>query len=231
MIMFSNSPSAHQAQTIPKTQGGTDFRGKDGVVMAARPGALMLPLKLTFRDHAIPIKIDADGVPWFLASAICDALGYRDAASAIKSHVALEDVRQMEDDDAAGQGLTQKFVNETGAYGLMSGRLGPNARALKDWMRKTMPGLGVRTRRAASDFAFHAFFDGPTHIAAARPSPSIAASHDVDYVVARIPREAPLTTSDDVIDLDSDAWIEKVFASATQSQLKRVLRAVAARLV
>lgn len=49
----------------------------------------------------------------------------------------------------------------------------------------------AKVAKAASDFAFHAFFDGPTHIAATKPSPSIAAPHDVDDVVARIPREAP----------------------------------------
>lgn len=45
------------------------------------------------------------------------------------------------------------------------------------------------------------------------------------------PSVALLPPRKDAIDLDSDAEIEKIFASASQSQLKRVLRAVVARLV
>lgn len=45
------------------------------------------------------------------------------------------------------------------------------------------------------------------------------------------PSVALLPPRKDAIDLDSDSEIEKLFASASQSQLKRVLRAVVARLV
>jgi len=43
--------------------------------------------------------------------------------------------------------------------------------------------------KAASDFAFHAFFDGPSHVPAAKVSPRVAASHDIDDVVVHIPRD------------------------------------------
>lgn len=71
------------------------------------------------------------GEPWFVASDVCKALGYRDTSSALADHV------EPENKSAVSLGLPGKaptIINEEGLYSLILGSHRPAAKAFKRWV-------------------------------------------------------------------------------------------------
>lgn len=86
----------------------------------------MNELKGFYSDQFGAIRaVNIDGEPWFNATDITTALGYRNSRDAIAKHVAREDARLFLKsqiatlEDFPNRGLT--FINESGLYALIFG--------------------------------------------------------------------------------------------------------------
>ena len=87
---------------------------------------------------------DEKGEPWFCAKDLCDALGYKKAADAVKQHVKSSDTakrgvaRPAKNRFGVCEGKMQVvqmiFVNESGFYALVLGSKLPSALMFKDWV-------------------------------------------------------------------------------------------------
>ena len=87
---------------------------------------------------------DENGEPWFCAKDLCDALGYKKAADAVKQHVKSSDTakrgvaRPAKNRFGISEGKVQVvqmiFVNESGFYALVLGSKLPSAQMFKDWV-------------------------------------------------------------------------------------------------
>jgi Prophage antirepressor len=77
--------------------------------------------------------IEVDGVPWFIAKDVTDALQYGNSRQAIKTNVADED-RDVHSVDTRGGKQKLTVINESGLYSLiLSSRL-PSAKRFKRWL-------------------------------------------------------------------------------------------------
>ena len=76
---------------------------------------------------------EIDGEPWFVGKDVAGALGYRETAKAIRTHVAEEDKGVSEMDTPGGrQKIT--FINESGLYALILSSKLPTAKEFKRWI-------------------------------------------------------------------------------------------------
>lgn len=99
----------------------------------------MNELKGFYSDKFGAIRaVNIDGEPWFNATDITAALGYRNSRDAIAKHVAREDSRiflksQIATlEDFPNRGLT--FINESGLYALIFGSKLESAKQFKRWV-------------------------------------------------------------------------------------------------
>lgn len=99
----------------------------------------MNELKGFYSDQFGAIRaVNIDGEPWFNATDITTALGYRNSRDAIAKHVAREDARLFLKsqiatlEDFPNRGLT--FINESGLYALIFGSKLESAKQFKRWV-------------------------------------------------------------------------------------------------
>lgn len=73
------------------------------------------------------------GEPLFVASDVCDALGYSNSRKAVGDHVYSEDVTKRDTPTNGGiQSLS--YINESGVYSLIFGSKLETAKAFKKWV-------------------------------------------------------------------------------------------------
>ncbi|KQH72786.1 BRO-N domain-containing protein, partial [Xylella fastidiosa] len=83
-----------------------------------------------FHSHAVRVVM-RDGNPWFVATDVCTALGYRNPSKAIADH--------LDDDEKSNQslGLAGKpflIISESGLYALILRSRKPEARKFAKWV-------------------------------------------------------------------------------------------------
>lgn len=82
-----------------------------------------------FGTHAVRV-ITRDSQHWFVATDVCEALGYRNTSKAISDHID-EDERYNEPLERGGSML---FVSESGLYALVLRSRKPEARKFAKWV-------------------------------------------------------------------------------------------------
>lgn len=99
----------------------------------------MNELKGFYSDQFGAIRaVNIDGEPWFNATDITTALGYRNSRDAVAKHVARKDARLFLKsqiatlEDFPNRGLT--FINESGLYALIFGSKLESAKQFKRWV-------------------------------------------------------------------------------------------------
>ncbi|MHB1702401.1 MAG: BRO-N domain-containing protein, partial [Acidobacteriaceae bacterium] len=193
-----------------------------------RPSSI---LTFSFRGSPVRALRDEARQPWFSASDVARLLGFSHAYASGLVFDAEKCSRQV---TIFGVPRTMDLVNESGLNTLItrSRRKGrkPYTQEFRTWIaEQVIPALPL----PESDIAEHhnsTRSSSCSGIDGVAVSKAECARFVLDLSDPDKPSVAPLP--DPVsIDLDSDAWIEKAFATASQSQLKKVLRAVAARLV
>ena len=77
--------------------------------------------------------VEIDGEPWFVGKDVASALGYKDTADALKTHVDVDDklTRQFAD---SGQNRQMFIINESGMYSLILGSRLDSAKKFKRWI-------------------------------------------------------------------------------------------------
>lgn len=83
-----------------------------------------------FHSHAVRVVM-RDGNPWFVATDVCTALGYRNPSKAVADH--------LDDDEKSNQslGLAGKpviIISESGLYALILRSRKPEARKFSKWV-------------------------------------------------------------------------------------------------
>ena len=82
-----------------------------------------------FGAHAVRV-LTRDSQPWFVATDVCDALGYRNTSKAINDHID-EDERYNEPLERGGSLL---LISESGLYALVLRSRKPEARKFAKWV-------------------------------------------------------------------------------------------------
>lgn len=87
----------------------------------------------SFENYQIRIITDEQGMPWFVAKDVCEALGYTNSRKALADHVDEEDVTKR---DTLTNGGVQAVscINESGLYSLILGSKLENAKRMKRWV-------------------------------------------------------------------------------------------------
>ena len=93
--------------------------------------AQISPLSFSFGRHAVRIVV-RDGEPWFVASDIAAALGYRDAANAGRILSEHQRGTQIVSTQSGDQSMT--VINESGLYRLVLRSRKPEAEKFSDWV-------------------------------------------------------------------------------------------------
>lgn len=77
--------------------------------------------------------VEIDGEPWFVGKDVAEALGYKEAAKAVRERVDAEDkgVSKM---DTPGGKQEVTIINESGLYGLILSSKLPGAKEFKRWV-------------------------------------------------------------------------------------------------
>lgn len=78
--------------------------------------------------------IVADGIPWFVARDVAQALGYSNSRDAIAKHVDPDDVAKRDAIDSLGRKQKTILINESGLYALIFGSRLESARKFKRWV-------------------------------------------------------------------------------------------------
>ena len=78
--------------------------------------------------------IDVDGENWFVATDICDALGYVNSRSAVATHVDPDDRITVAHNDGNRGNPNKTAVNESGMYALIFGSQLAEAKRFKRWV-------------------------------------------------------------------------------------------------
>lgn len=86
-----------------------------------------------FENHQLRVITDDQGMHWFNATDVCDALEMGNPSQAIKSHVDAEDLQKLETLTAGGR-QRQNHVNESGLYALILGSTKDEAKKFKRWV-------------------------------------------------------------------------------------------------
>lgn len=190
-------------------------------------GVLITPsiLSFTFRYNVVRAVLDETRKPWFVTSDVVKVLGF-DYAQA--SALVLESGLRTRQVKVSGSLRPLRITNVAGLFTLISKGRKLYTQEFRAWVvERLIPAVLAAATAQQADPVPDVSQGGMD--AASAPKPSHA-RFVLDVSDPDKPSLASLPDPDP-IDLDSDAWIEKVFASASQSQLKRVLRAVATRLV
>lgn len=87
------------------------------------------PIPFNFGDRAVRVIV-RDGEPWFVASDVCAALGYKNSSQTVADHLD-DDERYIVSIDRGGK-LT--IINESGLYALVLRSHKPEARKFARWV-------------------------------------------------------------------------------------------------
>ncbi|MDC6408893.1 MAG: Bro-N domain-containing protein [Xylella fastidiosa subsp. multiplex] len=85
-----------------------------------------------FHSHAVRVVM-RDGNPWFVATDVCTALGYRNPSKAIADHLD-DDERSNEQLDRSRMGSKAVIISESGLYALILRSRKPEARKFAKWV-------------------------------------------------------------------------------------------------
>jgi prophage antirepressor-like protein len=125
---------AHPAALPPDVQvGRQSFNGTLESIMAdlfAGASAQITPFN--FNTHAVRV-IQRDGAPWFVASDICEALGYANSRKAVADHLD-DDEKGVTIGDTLGGKQALTIINESGLYALVLRSRKPEARKFAKWV-------------------------------------------------------------------------------------------------
>lgn len=99
------------------------------------------PLAIAYQFNNTEIKtVIMDGQPWFNATSITRALGYKNSHDALAKHVDTDDLAKREVIDKMGRKQKANFINESGMYALIFGSTKPQAKEFKNWVtREVLP--------------------------------------------------------------------------------------------
>ncbi|MDD0910327.1 BRO-N domain-containing protein [Xylella fastidiosa] len=93
-----------------------------------------------FHSHAVRVVM-RDGNPWFVATDVCTALGYRNPSKAIADHLD-DDERSNEQLDRSRMGSKAVIISESGLYALILRSRKPEARKFAKWVTsEVMPSI------------------------------------------------------------------------------------------
>ncbi|MDD0943619.1 BRO-N domain-containing protein [Xylella fastidiosa] len=85
-----------------------------------------------FHSHVVRVVM-RDGNPWFVATDVCTALGYRNPSKAIADHLD-DDERSNEQLDRSRMGSKAVIISESGLYALILRSRKPEARKFAKWV-------------------------------------------------------------------------------------------------
>lgn len=90
----------------------------------------------TFQFGTLPLTVFTDeaGVPWFNANEVCGALGFGNSRQALRSHVHVDDVQNLDTIDSLGRTQQANHINESGLYTLIFGSKKEEAKKFKHWV-------------------------------------------------------------------------------------------------
>lgn len=98
------------------------------------------PIAFDFEDHAVRVIVEA-GETWFVASDICNALGYANSRKAVADHLD-EDEKGVTTGYTLGGNQQLSVINESGLYSLIFGSKKPSAKRFKRWVTsEVLPSL------------------------------------------------------------------------------------------
>lgn len=86
-----------------------------------------------FNGNDIPVLIDENNNPLFIAKDVCDILGHLNPTDALKKHVDDEDKLSYQI-DRAGQNRQVNLITESGLYSLVIRSNKPEAKIFKKWI-------------------------------------------------------------------------------------------------
>jgi prophage antirepressor-like protein len=87
-----------------------------------------------FESHAVRVKLDEKGQPWFNANDVCTALEFVNPHKAVADHVDSDDLTKREVIDSIGRRQIANFINESGLYALILGSTKDAAKRFKRWV-------------------------------------------------------------------------------------------------
>lgn len=90
-------------------------------------------MQFGFEGHNVRVHIDDSGIPWWVASDVCDVIGivnHRDAVS----HLESDEYGDVAFTDAIGRSQKMKCVNESGLYRLIFRSNKPEAKRFQKWV-------------------------------------------------------------------------------------------------
>lgn len=97
-------------------------------------------IPFNFHSHAVRVVM-RDGNPWFVATDVCTALGYRNPSKAIADHLD-DDERSNEQLDRSRMGSKAVIISESGLYALILRSRKPEARKFAKWVTsEVMPSI------------------------------------------------------------------------------------------
>lgn len=91
----------------------------------------MLASIFTFNSKPIQVEI-VDNTPWFNASQLCKALGYKNATQALNDNIPAEYTRTIRGSKKGGR--ASRYVSEPGIYQLLIHSTRPEAAEFKSWL-------------------------------------------------------------------------------------------------
>lgn len=94
------------------------------------------PSVFNFANHPVRV-VTVDGAPWFVASDVAEALGYRDAANAgriLADHQKADTQIVSTSPDGTEQRRSVTIINESGLYRLVLRSRKPEAERFSDWV-------------------------------------------------------------------------------------------------
>lgn len=86
-----------------------------------------------FGTHAVRV-ITRDNQPWFVASDICEALGYSNASKAIGDHLDDDERSTITNSESRNGGGKLTIISESGLYALVLRSRKPEARKFAKWV-------------------------------------------------------------------------------------------------
>ncbi|MGE0107686.1 MAG: Bro-N domain-containing protein [Thiomonas sp.] len=136
------------------------------------------PAVFDFQSHQVRI-VTKNGEPWFVASDVCNALGYSNTSKAVGDHLdADERASEMVPTPNAPLGVPTNIISESGLYALVLRSRKPEARKFAKWVtsevlpaiRKTgqysaAAGDMISKAHALRCFAMTSALTGPAHTA------------------------------------------------------------------
>jgi hypothetical protein len=91
----------------------------------------MLASIFTFNSKPIQVEI-VDNIPWFNASQLCKALGYKNPTQALNNNIPAEYTRTIRGSKKGGR--APRYVSEPGIYQLLICSTRPEAAEFKSWL-------------------------------------------------------------------------------------------------